>query len=97
MWEWLDVEAALMPTVAPIPLHSQSPACQAGREQSSILLPWPSSYSQSVALLRFRVTQPGYQAGRDAAGARLHPHLGFPAWGQWEPMSHLKEVLGPKQ
>lgn len=55
------------------------------------------SYLQSVALLRLKVTQLGSQAEGDRAQARLNPHLGFPARGQWEPVSHLKEVLGPKQ
>lgn len=50
-----------------------------------------------MALLGLRVTQLGSQAEGDVAWAYLHPHAGFPARDQWEPVSHLKEVFGPKQ
>lgn len=50
-----------------------------------------------MALLGLGVTQLGCQAEGDMAWAWLHPHLGFPARGQWEPLSHWEEVLGPKQ
>lgn len=55
------------------------------------------SYLQSVALLSLRVTPLGSQAEGGTAWACLHPHIGFPTQGQWEPLSHLKEVLGLKQ
>lgn len=83
---------------SPSSMFSQSPACRAGwREQSNILLPSPSPPS----LCHCSVS--GHPAGVPGRGWHslglpgLQPHLDFPARGQWKPVSHLKEVLSPKQ
>ena len=57
----------------------------------------PFHHPPSTSILWLGVTQPREQAREEAGQAHLHPHLGFLARGQWQPVSHLKEVPGPKQ
>ena len=57
----------------------------------------PFHHPPSTSILWLGVTQPREQAREEAGQAHLHPHLGFLARGQREPVSHLKEVPGPKQ
>lgn len=87
-----------MPMAAQVPCSRRALPAELGEENSLAssfhllpLLVYVTAQSQ--------VTQLGSQAEGGTAWAcqAFSPHLDFPARGQWKPVSHLKEVLSPKQ
>lgn len=87
-----------MPMAAQVPCSFRALPAKLG-EENSLASSFHLLHLLICVTAQSQVTQLGSQADSGTAWAcqASIPHLDFPAQGQWKPVSHLKEVLSPKQ